>query len=461
MSSESLSEILGMYPLLAPLIVIIGIIAAGLLIWQTRLCYWLLTISILSYQYTGVLNWNGITLNQFLIFLLIIALTKDHFGGHRMLRLSPKYFVIIGGIIAVALGSFFFASSIELWTRDLIELLTGFALVLLTTFYLKERRDLIATLWIFVIMGFLSSLPALVALSSGYFDLSNPRFGGQYGQPNVYSAVALISLFAILIFHSEPYRFFVRIFLWIAFGTISFSIFLTGSRTGLLLLAFLIFSILWVERRWTRKIAIATALLGVSLVLYLLLPSYLQERLLVFPGLTNVTPRDSALVRGSLGNIESRFYFAQVSLSIFLDHPWGVGLGNSILYFSRYGDEALYGQVGVAHNMFVTLLSELGIQGLLMFLALIFALFWDLRRSRSWLSTAPSVVGIFSLRQVTLLEALFLAWLIGGLFQTDSLYLRSYYIILGIIVALPRLLHPAQPAHSEETSGLGKILPSV
>jgi len=67
----------------------------------------------------------------------------------------------------------------------------------------------------------------------------------------------------------------------------------------------------------------------------------------------------------------------EASLLLLKDHPFGVGAGNFFQVIGRYNDRCVGRD---AHNTFVRCYSELGVQGLLVFLALIGNAIWVLRR---------------------------------------------------------------------------------
>jgi O-antigen ligase len=61
----------------------------------------------------------------------------------------------------------------------------------------------------------------------------------------------------------------------------------------------------------------------------------------------------------------SRIFYAQAAVEMFWESPiWGVGFGTYIHRVEKYLDPALYGKRNVAHNMFLQIVSELGILGL-------------------------------------------------------------------------------------------------
>jgi putative inorganic carbon (hco3(-)) transporter len=75
---------------------------------------------------------------------------------------------------------------------------------------------------------------------------------------------------------------------------------------------------------------------------------------------------------------QSRLDAWEASVQMLKDHPWGIGAGNFFQAIGRYNRD----RAGMdAHNGFVRCYTELGIQGLLIFIALIGNALWTLRRA--------------------------------------------------------------------------------
>lgn len=65
----------------------------------------------------------------------------------------------------------------------------------------------------------------------------------------------------------------------------------------------------------------------------------------------------------------SRIFYAQAATEMFWESPiWGVGFGTFVHRVEKYLDPSLYGKRNVAHNMFLQIVSEMGILGLGAFL---------------------------------------------------------------------------------------------
>jgi len=134
----------------------------------------------------------------------------------------------------------------------------------------------------------------------------------------------------------------------------------------------------------------------------------------------------------------------QAALAMAEDHPWlGVGFGN---YEPAYADYALINwpyPLGHAHNYYLNLLAETGIIGLLTYLLLWTAVFWQTarvaRQTDGWRrGVALGLLGVW------------VAFTTHNL--VDKLYVNNIYIKLGALFGLLQLLdgryfEPSQKIH--------------
>ncbi|MBK7895805.1 MAG: O-antigen ligase family protein [Anaerolineaceae bacterium] len=122
----------------------------------------------------------------------------------------------------------------------------------------------------------------------------------------------------------------------------------------------------------------------------------------------------------------------QAALEMAQDQPWlGVGFGN---YEPAYADYALLNwpyPLGHAHNYYLNLLAETGVVGLLAYLGVWTAVFWQtirvIRRSEGWQrGVALGLLGVWTALTVHHL--------------VDKLYVNNIYIQLGALFGLLQLL---------------------
>ena len=149
------------------------------------------------------------------------------------------------------------------------------------------------------------------------------------------------------------------------------------------------------------------------------------------------------------GSVETRKEIYTDALEIFLSHPLGVGVGA----FPSIRKQT-FGRSQDTHNLYLEVATNLGVQGLILFTALIIAMFRDLRRLSTEIGNSIAGLRLMAadradinskIRDLEFLRAVanslkgFLVIRLGcGLFGHD-LYEAYWWFAIGLIVALTRL----------------------
>jgi O-antigen ligase len=129
--------------------------------------------------------------------------------------------------------------------------------------------------------------------------------------------------------------------------------------------------------------------------------------------------------------VERRAHW-QAALSMFEDSPWlGVGFGNYAVAYPKYSLPKWDDPLGHAHNYYLNVLAEAGILGLVTFLILWGAIFWQawrgVRTARGWaIGVAAGVFGVL------------VALSIHNFF--DNLFVHAMYIQVGLTLGLVPVL---------------------
>ena len=134
------------------------------------------------------------------------------------------------------------------------------------------------------------------------------------------------------------------------------------------------------------------------------------------------------------GTAQERILSWKAAWAMFLDHPLGVGGNNFQVLFPRYQPPELkrgmYGRV--AHSLWFTLLAELGIPGIIVYLSLLYLNIKDILQIRSL--EVPSDAN----KYLSALSFGFLASF-AGFFSSASflsvLYYPHYWYITGLLIA--------------------------
>jgi O-antigen ligase len=202
-----------------------------------------------------------------------------------------------------------------------------------------------------------------------------------------------------------------------------------------------VFVLFWTRRRWQGfGLLLLAALLLWGGLTFNLLPAAVAERITNFR--EDVTFGDARGVDINDANyaVIERLAHWQAALDMARDHFWlGVGFGN---YEPAYHEYALINwpfPLGHAHNYYLNLLAETGVLGLVAYVGLWTAVFWQAIRLLYQLNNLPRGI-------VLGLLAAFAALAVHQL--VDKLYVNNIYIHLGAMFGLLQLLD-TQPEQSE------------
>jgi len=320
----------------------------------------------------------------FLAFCLSIVLLKILFGvPHLDMNLFLSQFLKILGAASWMVVSFIFIS--EYGTELLQEiikviLVISFPVMLLSMFY--------------VVTG------------------SASRTSGTFNNPNIYANYVLfaISLCLCRIYYlkkNDTYNTKIKYY-FILLPMLFTSVFLTGSRGGIIASLFFILFILFYLYSDDVHIPIKSVLiilLFVPLVLY-----YIFAETVAFSRVTDT-------IQGGGRNIEGRVQMWYYAIDAFASSPlFGVGLGQ----YTPYTPSTLN-----PHNIYLRYLSETGIIGFSLLSLLIINVF------RSGLN---NILNEGNVQNIILLSFI-MSTLVQGL-VTDVLYFRSLWITIGIVTAL-------------------------
>jgi len=217
----------------------------------------------------------------------------------------------------------------------------------------------------FIFGNIVSITIGLIAFATSYLEggeIGVTRYGGGVIDPNGFASITATSLpIAMMFLRTEKRSFLKVLFLYAIIGGF-FSIIISQSRGGLLatipFLLYLLYFLFRVKKNAGGAlvvILIAAAAAASFIWFYRSVPSYIT-RIETFQDPTG----ESAAM--------ARFVQIDVGLKVFEESPlFGVGAGNFRIFIERYTSIEM-----VSHNTFMSVLVELGIAGLLIFLFFIF-----------------------------------------------------------------------------------------
>jgi probable O-glycosylation ligase (exosortase A-associated) len=276
---------------------------------------------------------------------------------------------------------------------------------------------------------------AVIALSLGFLGLKYGLYGvlrggvqftrgvgGMIGDNNDF-ALALNMALPLLLFTGLWMR--KRWVRWLAFGLIpltALTVVFTHSRSGFLALAA---TTLYMMFRSRRKALAIAAVVVVAAVGRLVVPETFYERIASIGDYQND------------GSAMGRLNAWQASISMANDYPiFGVGLDNFLFMFQYYAPDP--DDVHVAHNTWLQVLAEAGYVGLLAYAGMFLAA-WGTMFSVERLARRHSIRWAGDAARC--LEASTIAFMVGGTFLNRAHFDLLYHVLILGFCAKRIVLH--------------------
>lgn len=298
------------------------------------------------------------------------------------------------------------------------------------------KREHIKRMWEVLLLGAALSVPlGFILPAPTELIAASERFTSGGKDPNDYANLIVVTVgvvyYGILVFKSEIGGRMQRFFLLSSIFVATIAIPLSLSRTAIInLLAMVLASFLM--RRPTKAAMKLSMLLGLALVsIVILSPSFTD----LFPNFTNriiqrFSPTELSLYRE--GAWAGRIDIWRAALTVFAERPFtGVGAGNFAFVSPDYSHYAALnaatredGGGGVAHNIFLSVMSETGLVGLILFGTLLISAYtsaWRLVKRGENLGYGL-LIGL-------------LAYTVAGLTLTWE-YVKIPYVLYGSLLAL-------------------------
>ncbi len=273
-----------------------------------------------------------------------------------------------------------------------------------------------------------------------------------FENPNDLAALSLpMFAMAVAVLQGRSQRAWIRLSALAGVVVLPLLIFVTQSRGGILALATMGLLILVQYRRQARGLAVTVLVAG---VVFLVAPPEVWDRL---GGLTKAGDTETLREVDVEGSAEQRFEIWRVAASIFSDHPIaGVGLGRYPVVHSEYASSGAFlptarGQRD-PHSIYLNILAETGLPGLLCFLMMVGIVFV---RGRVVIR-ALAKVDLAGSRQISTLLIGLIGVLQAGIFA--SLHRVAFlYVFLGVIASATAVLAPL-PASAPVRTGFRQTL---
>jgi len=251
-------------------------------------------------------------------------------------------------------------ASRENFTMFIANAILGLTILIL----IQNMKRFRLTLWLIIISIFFICVQTVLSY------LGIDRAGGTGYGPNEF-AIAILPFIALTFYMALAEKNKALKLILISITTAIFlALISTVSRGGIIGLGGMLL-ILTLKSR--KKILTIIAVCIVVVLFMHTMPQNLRERF----GKTQVSQHAYGIGDGDIDSTTRRYYLAQAGWRIFLAHPlFGIGVGNYFYENRNYAPVS----PGRAHNMYLEMMAELGIIGIILFLGIIFYTFKSLSR---------------------------------------------------------------------------------
>lgn len=324
-----------------------------------NLSFWLLLVLVFVIPWENAITFEGLgTISRFLGFFLLVAWLVSSIFTCRVRR--PHLFhAIVGAFVLWNAAGIF-------WSVDpdaTLKRATTFIQLGMLTFIiwdLNRTLPAIRSVLQAYIFGACVSVGSIIYNFLLNKEAGFSRFAAAGFDPNdigVIFAIGIPLAWYLAFIHPGRQKFLVLLnYAYIPLAV--FAVLLTASRDASLALFPSIIFILWSLKKlgFFRRAAVTAALLCAAWVIYTVVPTGSIDRLLTTPN------------EVMQGNLNSRTLIWEAGLRVYNDSPlWGAGGGAY-----PYVVQPVLGKGEVAHNSFLSVLVELGIIGLCLFLGILF-----------------------------------------------------------------------------------------
>jgi len=368
--------------------------------------------------------------------LLISVIIHKKFKGETFIffqeRMTWLLTLFVGALGASVLTSVWPSNSLS----TIINFMTTFIFYLLMVNVLTTEKRLAGFIWLFILSWGYTAISSAIAYSAGNLKIAQGIERAQSlagSDPNALAVSLVLAIpfmaFAVGWTKQGPLRFISLMLAIVSVLTIS----ITGSRGGVIGLLVVLFFI-WITSKH-RLVTIMIFLVAIALG-WLALPAQYKERY------STVTSDEVD------ASTQARYDAWYAGIGMFSARPiFGIGVGNFAVAYAS-GDYSDRGHWLKAHSLYVQLIAELGLAGVVTFVPLVFYMIWQNFRLRKLMRERGAKSGL--LRAVSYS----ITCSIGALFITSifghSLFRMHWYWCCALTVVLWRLFRNVNPEEVQE-----------
>jgi O-antigen ligase len=437
------SESAGTFALLG----LIGIVVVMMIIIYPSLGANILIIAVFL-NISAYLTENGLpgVIKPLVVIVFVSILVRNYYVGQipvdRPKTKRIEIFVILY-VFAVA-ASYLIAVDKDLAFERIVDLVKDLVIMYCILFCIRNMEEWNLTVIVMIAITTFISLLGIYQVASGnysetFFGLSQvneyERVGGPINEPNMWGQI-LISIMPFAIFGFLRTSARTKLAFLSVFIIMFIELLNTYSRGGYLGFFVTVFFILFFFVR-TNPMVIASILLVGALGLPFLPASYISrfQTITVFSSGSESNIYQDESFRGRTSEILT-------GITMFTEHPLlGIGAGNYAVNYQKYAQI-----VGIetrieereAHSLYIEILAETGLFGLITFMGIVVALFRGLSNIKSNLRHTEYYQEWsyhISAVQVALIGYLFAAIFLHGAF------IRFFWIFVALALALIQIIY--------------------
>jgi O-antigen ligase len=421
---------------------------------------WILAASI----FIELLRVEGTPISRVLAPIALLTALVQLFRGRASIRLGRPLFWV-GAYAVWALASGMWTTSMAGTAYLLGSLAIALVYMLAFASLLDSRRDLERVLYVFAVTSIVLGAVSWLAFSGKIYVSGATEAGraqGEVGDPSVFAAFQLLVLPLVLVLAAQAQKRWLRLGLSFAVLIIIGSVLVSLSRGGLI--AFAIFLVLLVvlpnrilfRSRGSKAMALLVVALATAAV------SFRYSEQITHRVQTVFGKGPAGAQRGS-----GRYNLWLAARTTIDEHPvFGIGYGA----FPYVSNDLMLRTPGVdlrgyslrnpgqpVHNAYLEAWAELGIFGFILYVGMLASTVLALLRT----AVRADGVGADFIRRVAYALALgLMTWFITSFFLSTETS-RGFWIVMGLALALPKLLPEASADRSWETSPQGAQLDRV
>jgi len=430
----------GLYSLLG----LIGIVVVMAILLNPGLGANVLVISVFA-NISSKLSDYGLPgiIKPLVVVVFCAIIIRNYFAGQIPVdrpKTSRIELFLIVYFLAVA-ASFLVAANKDRALESILDFAKDIVIIYCVLFALRRPEIWKQTIWVIIITTAILCLFGVYQNITGnytqtFFGLADVKFdpdgsmrlGGPINEPNMWAQVltAVVPLVIFRIIHER--RKLTKLFSVLILVVILFNLLNTYSRGGYLALSVAVILTLFVfEKRFSPMIAFAV--LGLIILLLPFLPASYRDR---FSTLQSLNPTsESGIYQDS--SFIGRTSETRAGLMMFATHPLlGVGVANYPNNYQKYAQ--LIGlefrtEEREAHSLYIQVLSQTGIFGIVPFLGIIFSLLTGLSKIKKDLKNSPYDADWsphINAIMVSLITYLFAAFFLHGA------YIRYFWILVAM-----------------------------